>query len=727
MFSKNRKSRLRGLILVPALLGLSAAATPAVASTAEFADQQQQVDAPLSVVVDADVQPSAPELAPVDDTSSARPLAALTDRYGHKANFVADELIVETDDQAALSELIRRWRGRLLDTIRPADYGVDGVTARHVIRIDPRLADPAGLVPDLSELDGQLRGEHAVSSVEGLRLLAAAAHESVNGVAIDVNWVLDDADFGIRVSTEGPARGNAYTWSQLCHRTVANCVQDSGVAETWTMLLARGVMPQATQNLAIGARIPIAIVDRGFAAADADMAPGGGPVPTTTTGAFPTGCGGVCPFHGANVTSAATAVPDNDFGSAGTGGPVARPVQIFRGSTLSDAEAAITTEAVPRARIINMSFGSEIPAVGAIFTGGFDRFTDGLRRSGILLFASAGNAGRDVDLLHCFAACWEASAFLPCEATGVACVGGLAPNAMSAHPGSNFGSGGQSPEKSIDLWAPFIVEVGPDPGNSGNPHLVAGTSFASPFAAGVAALIWAAAPTLTATQVEAMLLNESFPHRVSGQQGPAVWAWRAVKAALGNVAPVARAGPDQTVDELTQVTLDGGASNDPDGAVLSFTWTQVGGPAVNLSNADTAAPSFAAPAVSGQEALAFALTVSNGLHSATDQVTMSVRDLYVPRTRPVVTVPADIVETTYDAVGKIVTFAASASDAEDGSVPVNCSPPSGSVFGHGVTAVTCTATDSHGDSGSAAFNVYVSEPDPAVCEAHPLRCGEPPK
>ena len=79
-----------------------------------------------------------------------------------------------------------------------------------------------------------------------------------------------------------------------------------------------------------------------------------------------------------------------------------------------------------------------------------------------------------------------------------------------------------------------------------------------------------------------------------------------------NLPPVANAGPAQTVPESTVVTLSGTNSSDPGGAIVSFLWTQTLGPAVTLSNAAVAQPTFAAPVVNAAGvALEFELRVTN--------------------------------------------------------------------------------------------------------------------
>jgi hypothetical protein len=80
----------------------------------------------------------------------------------------------------------------------------------------------------------------------------------------------------------------------------------------------------------------------------------------------------------------------------------------------------------------------------------------------------------------------------------------------------------------------------------------------------------------------------------------------------------------------------------------------------------------------------------------------------VDTTVPVIAVPTDISTGPTGPSGATVTYSASATDLVDGSLTPNCLPAAGSLFGFGTTTVTCSATDSHGNTGSKTFNVTIS-------------------
>jgi len=112
----------------------------------------------------------------------------------------------------------------------------------------------------------------------------------------------------------------------------------------------------------------------------------------------------------------------------------------------------------------------------------------------------------------------------------------------------------------------------------------------------------------------------------AGIRGAATAAVEILNGRGFNVAPNAVAGAGQTVVEGTQVTLDGGQSNDPDGDSLTFEWEQTSGTPVSLSNATSAVTQFTSPTVTSDTMLQFRLTVADpsGLSdSATTTVTVT--------------------------------------------------------------------------------------------------------
>jgi hypothetical protein len=79
---------------------------------------------------------------------------------------------------------------------------------------------------------------------------------------------------------------------------------------------------------------------------------------------------------------------------------------------------------------------------------------------------------------------------------------------------------------------------------------------------------------------------------------------------MGEERVTANAGPDLVAGAGGVVTLDGSASSSPTEAPLTFSWTQLAGPAVALGGASTAHPTFTAPGT--PTFLTFSLTVTGG-------------------------------------------------------------------------------------------------------------------
>ncbi len=96
-----------------------------------------------------------------------------------------------------------------------------------------------------------------------------------------------------------------------------------------------------------------------------------------------------------------------------------------------------------------------------------------------------------------------------------------------------------------------------------------------------------------------------------------------------NNPPIANAGSDGIIPEGDPVTLDGSASADSDGTIVTYHWGQTIGPIVTLSDAAAVKPDFTAPQVSSAGAtLVFQLTVTdNGGLTNSDTVSINVNDL----------------------------------------------------------------------------------------------------
>ena len=135
-----------------------------------------------------------------------------------------------------------------------------------------------------------------------------------------------------------------------------------------------------------------------------------------------------------------------------------------------------------------------------------------------------------------------------------------------------------------------------------------------------------------------------------------------------NAKPIANAGINREVDEQTVVQLNGSASDDPDGEIVTYTWVQTAGDSVSLSATDQPEITFTAPvrlAPQGTETLSFQLTVKDD-ENAVDVTTV---DIIV---KPVNILPKPLVgaDQTVDE-GTVVSLTSSASTDEDSTDPLS--------------------------------------------------------
>ncbi|MBV7261402.1 chitinase [Photobacterium sp. WH24] len=181
----------------------------------------------------------------------------------------------------------------------------------------------------------------------------------------------------------------------------------------------------------------------------------------------------------------------------------------------------------------------------------------------------------------------------------------------------------------------------------------------------------------------------------------------------GNYAPVAKAGADQVVNGAASVTLDGSASSDRDGQIVSYQWTQTSGPALTLTGSDTATATVAVPEVTADTQYAFTLTVTdNAGDTATDSVTVTAK---APgsNTAPVVAVSGPA---TANAGDTVVLDASQSSDADGDTLTFTWTVPAGvnaTVNGATVSFVA----DSYTVDTPLNFTVAVSDGTDSVTES----------
>ena len=141
----------------------------------------------------------------------------------------------------------------------------------------------------------------------------------------------------------------------------------------------------------------------------------------------------------------------------------------------------------------------------------------------------------------------------------------------------------------------------------------------------------------------------------------------------------------------------------PNGAPVSWS-SPTGTDAV-----DGSVPVTCAPASGSSFPLGVTIVncTSTDSHGNNGQASFNVE--VVDTTSPALQVPADFNTPATGASGAPVNFTATATDIVDGAVTPSCQPPSGSTFPIATTPVQCSATDAHGNTSHASFNVTVAK------------------
>lgn len=276
-----------------------------------------------------------------------------------------------------------------------------------------------------------------------------------------------------------------------------------------------------------GPGVPIAIVDSGTDPTHEEFA-----TRPSTTFLNDQTTFGRDEWHGTFVASIAAA-PDN--GALIDGVYPQAALQVFDASTTAvtgitdfTVVAAITAISQHCPAVINLSFGGTDPDAN------LQDALLGAMRSGCLIVAAAGNNGDEGSPVS-YPASWP----------HVLAVGATDQNDASA----SFSTVGRW----VDLAAPGKDMIGAVPHwrNANGYSVESGTSFAAPIVAAAAAWVWTVRPTLTASQLSALLRASARDVGSPGFDNATGWGIVDIPAALA--APTPPNDPSEPNDDIAQV------------------------------------------------------------------------------------------------------------------------------------------------------------------------------
>ena len=470
------------------------------------------------------------------------PVATVKDDQGTASEFVEDEIVVR-DDPAEVDALVKKYHAKVLRQITVNVMSADGKSLG-AAKTRPRtvlLLDATDAPVNLEEAvkGTKLQGEHTFSSERASRLAAIMANEQVAGHAVHLNFLMHSTDFPTS-SIEQPDAGkvsDAFLWPEFDHRAWQYAI-DAGIKTHPMVAIIDGGFWLASNGQPCGIAAdpvlcgPIIKADgksdlpANFLQGDATGGSGhaGGPNPASCTN------GAVCMWHGNGTASVVLAEMNNKYGAIGTGAPAAVPFLIKVDMSFSEVIAAIEAAVSHGASIVNISGGGSCGVWCALWEelGGNDYMEPAIARSqGVLVVAAAGNDAQDA---------WDEK-FWPCILSF--CVGAIdefptnTPFKQTFWIGKSYSNFGTS----VTMWAPTDIHAMPD-GNT-FPALTVhnGTSAAAPYVSGVAALMKAVNPNLSADQLASLLVSTgsvgvTAPDTL--QPGRFIQPFAAVKAANGN-------------------------------------------------------------------------------------------------------------------------------------------------------------------------------------------------
>lgn len=532
------------------------------------------------------------------DGGPTRNVGTMIGPDGNRDDFAENEVTMAFRNQQELDDFLERYNGTVLrsglsqpiDGISPEDYEPQS-SGLYLIRVDLEESSLEDLADNMAAAG--IEGEFQFSSENAARLIAILARE--RDKPIGPNIVMRGDTVPEHPQTGG---GNldAEQWPWMNEDDDPNQAGDQGlsvgVTRAWDYLSYKDVPPSGDSS--VWTPTFAAVIDSGFALDEETGVPlngnqdyfyyGSKPIQAdfvdsdgTAGGENRTQCSGgsSCPWHGTGSFGVMGAVPRNNFGTAGSGGPVIVPILIkvdwtWYGAVegmynLADAirSSQFFGGGSNRAAVVTISIsGGCFTACGITEAGGLEDFHDYMQRTvdtavsfGGIVVASSGNRGLNLDDSGLETG-WSAT--IPCELDHVICVGAVERD-KQAKGYSNYGS-------KVDIWGPtdLLSTTSPaslamDANNTCDPnwdndscdelYRFGGTSAATPFVAGIIALMNAldensnepgAIPSAGTPRVDAF--QEILQNTANSSPDPKVTtgyvdAYRAVEAVRGNLPP----------------------------------------------------------------------------------------------------------------------------------------------------------------------------------------------
>jgi len=493
----------------------------------------------------------------------SREMGAIAEGSEQPMLFVAGEVLVGRDDRDLVEECLAKG-GAVIeptplieappDVRRTRDFNPVDFPMPVRIRFNQPVREetPERTLRELQERhsDGAQSGTISVSDVRSASIASFVGRKSALGRSIILNVVGQPSTLPLLAPLEGTGASEGPDPSAW-----ASFQPPVRVVEAWQLLESARVA-KSLQSV-----VWIAILDNGFwVDVNGAPLPGAGETasdfgpgvagfniiaPGTSVGGgntVPNSVGTITPWHGNSCASVAAATVGNGLGAAGTGGTVARPFLFKMDYSMDHTIKCLRYITAWGLDVASMSFSSKITPFlwWDSVPNGYDEAFKFAHDNGVIIIVAAGNDSSNLPDYN----------VRPATRTpGVLTVGALAADLQQARSDSNYGS-------SVGIWAPGAsIPVAPDQkaGVTFN-----ATSAATPFVAGVAAMMRAVDPAINPAKVSETLIRRGWAGPPGSKVTKGIDAYATVLDVLGDTLPADLGEPNQTPQTAAQLYDTGG-------------------------------------------------------------------------------------------------------------------------------------------------------------------------